>query len=458
MTEMQTLDAPAKAFSDLSGFVSRLRFEDIPPNVITAAKLLVLDLIGVLAAADKMEASPIARDHAVRHWSAGPGGPSAKLLFDGRPVSLPGFGFAMATQIDNLDAHDGWQDSKGHAGAALFPALAAFGQDAESVSGREALVCMIIGYELSYRVAVALHGTVLDYHTSGAWNALGCAAIGARLRKADDAVLRSALGIAEYHGPRSQMMREIANPSMLHDGSGFGAPVGIYGLLISEEGFVGSPAATIEFDDAAQFWGGLGERWLTAEQYIKPYPICRWSHAPIDAALQLRELHGLTTEMIAGVDIHTFENSAALNCDVPENSVKAQYSLAWPVAAALVRGRVGVDEILPEAFSDPDLIKVTGLTSAHVDADIEPTFPNKRLARLSVRLNDGRVLDSGLVEASGGPNPQPTEAEVVGKFRHFAGSVMPPERAESIITATMALDHEGSDFKALLDDLTGSFG
>ena len=30
--------------------------------------------------------------------------------------------------------------------------------------------------------------------------------------------LRHALGIAEYHGPRSQMMREIANPSMLHDG------------------------------------------------------------------------------------------------------------------------------------------------------------------------------------------------------------------------------------------------
>ena len=253
-------------------------------------------------------------------------------------------------------------------------------------------------------------------------------------------------------------MREIANPSMLHDGSGFGAPVGIYGLLISEEGFVGSPAATIEFDDAAQFWGDLGERWLTAEQYIKPYPICRWSHAPIDAALQLRERHGLKAEMIAGVEIYTFENSAALNCDVPENSVKAQYSLAWPVAAALVRGRVGVDEILPEAFFDPDLIKITGLTTAHLDPEIEPTFPNKRLARLSIRLTSGKVLDCGLVEASGGPDPQPTEGEVVGKFRHFAGSVMSSERVESIVSATMALDQEESDFKALLDDLTGSLG
>ena len=38
--------------------------------------------------------------------------------------------------------------------------------------------------------------------------------------------LRQALGIAEYHGPRSQMMREIATPTMLHDGSGMGALVG----------------------------------------------------------------------------------------------------------------------------------------------------------------------------------------------------------------------------------------
>jgi hypothetical protein len=67
---------------------------------------------------------------------------------------------------------------------------------------------------------------VSDYHTSGAWNALGVAALGCRLRACPD-TLRHALGIAEYHGPRSQMMREIANPTMLHDGSGMGALVGM---------------------------------------------------------------------------------------------------------------------------------------------------------------------------------------------------------------------------------------
>ena len=48
-----------------------------------------------------------------------------------------------------------------------------------------------------------------------------------RLKGGDADTLRQAIGIAEYHGPRSQMMREIDNPTMLHDGSGWGAMVGV---------------------------------------------------------------------------------------------------------------------------------------------------------------------------------------------------------------------------------------
>ena len=72
-----------------------------------------------------------------------------------------------------------------------------------------------------------MHGTVSDYHTSGAWVAVAVAALGVRLAGGDADTLRQAIGIAEYHGPRSQMMREIDNPTMLHDGSGWGAMVGV---------------------------------------------------------------------------------------------------------------------------------------------------------------------------------------------------------------------------------------
>ena len=144
------------------------------------------------------------------------------------------------------------------------------------------------------RAAIALHNTVEDYHTSGAWNALGVAALGAHLRGQSAETLRHALGIAEYHGPRSQMMREIANPTMLHDGSGMGALVGAMACLLAEDGFQGAPAITVEAVEVAPYWADLGQRWTILENYIKPYPICRWAHAALDALGAVMTEHDLS--------------------------------------------------------------------------------------------------------------------------------------------------------------------
>ncbi len=454
MTQIATLHSPSGAFNKIARFNADLRFEDIPDDVAQMAALYMLDLIGVAAAGSRLDAGRIARDHAVRHWAAGMDAPSARLLFDGRPTSLPGFGFAMAMQLDNLDAHDGWQPSKGHAGAALFPALAAFAVTDSGLTGREALTAFVSGYEIAYRAGVALHATVHDYHTSGAWNGLGCAAIGARLWGLSDDELRHALGIAEYHGPRSQMMREIANPTMLHDGTGFGAPVGIQAVLLAKDGFLGAPAATVEFEDAVFAWESLGEDWLTNQQYIKTYPICRWAHAAIDAALALRGAHGLSPEMIERVEIATFAYSAELNCDVPTTTSNAQYSLAWPVACALVRGSVGVEEVMEDSFSDAALIDMTERTSAHVDKEIDATFPNERLASVAITLRDGKVLESGTTRASGGPTPQAGEAEVLDKFHRFTDPVVGEARAGDIADAVLSLHENDRTFSTLLNILT----
>ena len=57
------------------------------------------------------------------------------------------------------------------------------------------------------------------------------------------------MGIAEYHGPRSQMMRCIDYPTMLKDGSGFGAMAGVSAAFLAKDGFTGAPALTIENEE-----------------------------------------------------------------------------------------------------------------------------------------------------------------------------------------------------------------
>ena len=178
----------------------------VPDSTMDFAATLLIDTLGVAAGAAPMQAGVIARDHAVRFLGAAAPADRATLLFDGRSASIPGVAFAIATQIDNLDAHDGYNPTKGHIGCAVVPALCAFAAARPDLSARDALEALVRSYEVAARAAVALHGTVSDYHLRGR-GTLWVAALGCRLRKATSVQLRHALGIAEYHGPRSQMMR-----------------------------------------------------------------------------------------------------------------------------------------------------------------------------------------------------------------------------------------------------------
>ncbi|MGB1669567.1 MAG: MmgE/PrpD family protein, partial [Candidatus Puniceispirillaceae bacterium] len=282
-----------RMMSGVADFALGLAPEDVPDAARRDAALMLLDTLGVAAAASPMEAGRIARDTASLLYGSSDPAHRARMLFDGREASLAGAAYAAATQTDNLDAHDGYNPVKGHIGVAIIPALLALAEQAKPMSGAEALMLVTLGYEIAGRAGLALHATVSDYHTSGAWNALGVAAMASRLRGLSAPQLREAIGIAEYHGPRSQMMREIANPSMLHDGSGWGAMVGISSTILAESGFTGAPAITVEAEEAASFWSDLGSRWIMQAQYVKPYPICRWAHAPIDGVRDLMLAHGL---------------------------------------------------------------------------------------------------------------------------------------------------------------------
>jgi len=137
----------------------------IPVEVRRFAALLLLDTLGVAAAAHAMAPARIAREAALRLFGAGPQGPAAKMLFDDRSASVPGTIFAAAAQIDNLDAHDGYNPSKGHTGVVVVPALLAFSQTAAPLGAHEALAAFVIGYEVGARAAIALHVTVGDYHS-----------------------------------------------------------------------------------------------------------------------------------------------------------------------------------------------------------------------------------------------------------------------------------------------------
>ena len=432
-------------------FILNTRFQDIPADVVERAKDLILDLIGVSAAADGLVASRIARETAIRLFNSNSEQDKARILFDGRTASLAGAAYAGATQIDSLDAHDGFSKAKGHAGCGLLPAVLAFCEGNSEITGRELLASMIIGYEIASRAGLALHDTACDYHTSGAWVSLAVGALGIRFGIGTPDILRQSVGIAEYHGPRSQMMREIDNPTMLHDGSGWGSMVGVVSSQLALSGFEGAPAVTIESPDASDHWLDLGKDWLTLKQNIKLFPICRWAHAPIQAAIELRNKHAVSPRDIRRIEISSFHEATRLAQDMPLTTGKAQYSISYPVAAALVYGQVTAREVSGETFADPMIAQLVGVTHVEECAECNAGFPQDRLGRTILELKDGQRLDSGITRAPGEHVNAIDRSGIISKFDVFTDHILARNRAENIKKAVFALDNPDSKAVDLTD-------
>ena len=445
----------ATAFPEVASFVRGIAFADLPPDVVSQATRCLLDLIGVAAAGTRTRASGIARSYAASQLCGRD--ETARILFDGRRAGIAGAAFAGATTIDAIDGHDGHALTKGHAGVAILPALLALCDGADrhhAIGGHEFLNCLTLGYEIATRAGIAQHASVPEYHCSGSWNSIGCAAVAGRLLSFDEARIVQALGIAEYFGPRGQMLRTCDTPSMVKDGSGWGAHVGITAAWLAREGFTGAPAVTVEGADTKPYWTDLGTRWRIREQYFKAYPVCRWAQPAVEAAVAVQREHGFFAEDIAHISIESFREAIALGsqCSIPNTTEDAQYSLRYPVAAALVFGRLGAEEIGLPKLADPRVRRMLGIVALTENAEYSRLFPAERWARVQVTLSDGRTLVSQPAEARGSPeNPLATE-ELRAKYFELAEPVLGRPRAQRIERLVDDLRH-GDGLPQLLEEL-----
>lgn len=420
-------------------FIHDLGWNDLPAGVQRQATRCLLDIAGVAIAGRSTELSRIIHNITAANFA----GRGAYLWLDGREVSPPGAALANGMTIDALDAHDGSNAVKGHAGAAVTPAVVATLGLArgEAVSGRELLATLVVGYEIALRAGEALHATACDYHTSGAWNALGAAAVTARRLRLDGAQTHHALGIAEYHGPRSPMMRCIDFPTMLKDGSGWGAMAGVSAGLMAREGFTGAPAQTVESAETAAIWADLGSRWRMADLYFKPHAVCRWAQPAIEAGLALQAEHGFPLDDIREIRVHTFGEAVRLSRPDPQTTEEAQYSLPFPLAAALVHGALGPAQLSGATLHDSRVLKLAGSVQLIEAPEFSARFPEKRLARLEIEMQNGAVLASAEVEASWERHAPPGDAALREKFRRLAAGISPERvmRLEALLWNCAAL-------------------
>lgn len=419
-------------------WVAELRWEDLPPEVRRQALVCLADVLATAAGAQRLPTS--AQTAALVREQFGDG--LVPLWFQRHGSSSAGAAYCNCQCVDSLDCHDGFRPNKGHCGATVVPvAIGAAAQAGGDLPGRELLTAVAIGYEIASRAGLAVHALYAPhYHASGSWASLGAAAAGARLLGLPIEQIDAALGMAEYYAPMSPMLRCTGHPSVVKDAAGPGGWAAAMALVMARRGMVGLPSLLRAEPLGREQVATLGDEWLILRQYFKPCPTCRWAQPAVEGLKLLQAAHDFTAHDVARIDVATFACAADLTHFPPEHTDAAQYSLPWAVAAQLVDGALGVEQIHPDRLGDGAIIAAGQLVYTQLAPDLEARFPAEALARTTVTLRDGCSFTSPTMGARGDwTEPLPPD-ELTEKARTLMTAGLGEQRAAHLLDVVATLE------------------
>src|SRR5258706_4806397 len=212
-------------------------------------------------------------------------------------------------------------------------------------------------------------------------------------------------------------MRCVRLPGMVKDGVGWSAFAAVSGALMVRGGFTSSPSL-FALDEAAPWVDSLGSQYLIHDLYFKPYCCCRWVQPAVRAALAVVERNTIDWRSIEEVRVETFAEACALSSKVPETSEEAQYGGPYPVAAALVHGDVGPQQVLEDYLGDERVLNLLSRIQVGFRGEFQREFPARRLVEVHIRAG-GRIFASGVIAARGDPSEPLSDAEMQAKFRRY---------------------------------------
>ncbi len=428
--------------AEVGKFVCGLRYEDVPGEVMEAAKLPVIDCLGVTVAGLEDEGSRI-----VAEWVDSVGGREEATVFYGfRRSAAPLAALANGTAAHALDYDDVSFRMMGHPSVALVPAVVALGEVLGS-SGKDFLLAYVAGLEVAAKVGAALGGNsyMLGWHHTSTLGVLGAAASSGKLLGLDEEKMTHALGIS-----CSMAMGIRANfgtmTKPLHAGAA--AMNGVIAAQLADRGFTANPDAlygengfarafTSDLEKAEELLKSLGEPYELTDPGLsfKPYPCCRGPQGAIDAALAARE-EWKKKGKIDPSDVERVECRvpswlrSVLVYHEPKTGTEGKFSLEFCVAAALLEGKVGVGQFRDEVVtSEP----VAELIRRFDWQDLEGEITSPFASEVVVHLKSGDKATGKAERPLGEPGNPMSQEQIHDKYRECVGSILGYAVADSTL-------------------------
>src|SRR5438552_8108624 len=394
----------------LAEYAAGLRYEDLPKEVLAAAKDAIIDTIAACICGSALPWSRIIIDYAER---TGPGGAS-RILGRGTAVQAPAAALANgalahAFELDSLTR----PGAGAHPGATVLPPALAIAQQQGGISGRSLIAAFVSGNEVMIRIGRATGHTneARGFHAPGTTGPFGAAIAAGHLLQLGPAAMTNALGIA---GSLAGGLLEFARGDggmvkRLHLGRA--SEAGVLAASLAADGFEG-PRTVLEGEfgflkvfctkwDETELTRGLGEAFVVSSTVLKRYPCHATAHAAVRAVRDLQAEHGFTGPQVEAITVAGTERMIERhNILEPADLMLAQYSIPFCVALALHREARDPESFDETALRDPQIRALC----RRVKLVPEPVVAQGGMeSTVTIALADGRHLEgraeNGMLES-----------------------------------------------------------
>jgi 2-methylcitrate dehydratase PrpD len=391
----------------LAEFAHGLTLAAVPVATQQRALHLMLDAVGcALAARQEDFALKLAPAIASLADTAGRRG----VIGFGQRLPLRDATWLNGVLMHGLDYDDTHMAGVVHLTVSVLPALWSLAAERRA-SGAQMLLAYIAGVEAGARIASVVKGGLhtQGFHPTGVVGAFASAVAAGQLIGLNVAQLVGAQGIAlSLASGNLQFLEDGAWTKRLHPG--WAAQAGVQAARLAAHDI---PAPTAPYEgrfglfraylgpdlqartDTTLGSAGLGRVWELEQIAIKPFPMCHFVHAAADAAIALHG-RGVAVADIERIDALMPAGTMPVVCEPiaakrrPGSDYDAKFSLPYAVASGLLRGRLGLQELLPAAFTEPAALAL--MDRVHVQVDPDSTFPLHYSGELRVTLKNGEVL------------------------------------------------------------------
>ena len=148
------------------------------------------------------------------------------------------------------------------------------------------------------------------------------------------------------------------------------------------------------------------------KSYTKPYASCRYTHPPVEAAINIRNKSGILPEDIISIKVETYD-LAVTGHDHTEikGAYSAKMSTPYSTAVALIYGKAGLQEFEDSVLGNDIVNNLTKKVEVISDKELSSIFPDKQSAMVTITTIDGHTCSERVDYPKGEPENPLTDDE-----------------------------------------------